>query len=82
MRLIGVIFDRLHMNEVHFLILMTSLFFFCFLFDYKYVIIIMYVLQLLWTPYNTLEIRPLINDVEVSMIVRAKVSLICFAIVE
>jgi len=42
----------------------------------------MYMLQFLWTPYDTLEIRPLINDVEVSMIIRAKVSFICFAIVE
>jgi len=42
----------------------------------------MYVLQFLWTPSDTPEIRPLINDVEVSMIVREKVSLICFAIVE
>jgi len=42
----------------------------------------MYVLQFLWTPYDTPEIRPLINDEEVSMIVRAKVLLICFAIVE
>ena len=39
-------------------------------------------MQFLWTPYDTPEIRPLINDVEVSMIVRDKVSLICFAIVE
>ena len=30
----------------------------------------------------TQEIRPLINDVEVSMIVRAKVPLICFTIME
>jgi len=42
----------------------------------------MYVLQFLWTPYDTPEIRSLINDVEVSMIVRTKVPLICFAIVE
>ncbi|XP_006604967.1 protein MAIN-LIKE 2-like [Glycine soja] len=38
--------------------------------------------EFLWAPYDTPEIRPLINDVEVSMIVRAKVPLICFAIVE
>ncbi|KAL5172906.1 Serine/threonine-protein phosphatase 7 long form [Glycine soja] len=49
MRLIRIIFDKLHINE---------------------------------TPYDTPEIRSLINDVEVSMIVRAKVPLICFAIVE
>ena len=42
----------------------------------------MYVLSLLWTPYDTPEIRPLINDIEVSMIVQAKVPLICFAIVK
>ena len=42
----------------------------------------MYVLRFLWTPYDTPKIRPLINDVEVSMIVQAEVSLICFAIVE
>ncbi|KAL5156067.1 hypothetical protein HKD37_19G054999 [Glycine soja] len=36
----------------------------------------------LWTPYDTPEIRSLINDVEISMIVGAKVSIICFAIVE
>jgi len=42
----------------------------------------MYVLQFLWTLYDTPEIKPLINDVEVSMIVRAKFFLICFAIVE
>ena len=44
--------------------------------------IIIYVLHLLWTPYETPQIRRLINNVEVSMIVHAKVSLICFAIVE
>ncbi|KAH1228396.1 Serine/threonine-protein phosphatase 7 long form [Glycine max] len=38
--------------------------------------------EFLWTPYDTPEIRSLINDVEVSMIVRAKVPPICFAIVE
>ena len=31
---------------------------------------------------DSLEIRPLMNDVEVLMIVRAKVPLTCFAIVE
>lgn len=74
-RLIRVILDRLHMIEVHFLIFILSIFFY-FLFELKYVtIIIMYMLQFLWTPYNTPEIRPLINNVEISMIVRAKISL-------
>ena len=69
------------MNDVNFLlfILIISL---CFLFIKKYVAIIIYVLQFLWTPCETPQIRQLINNVEVSMIVRAKVILICFAIVE
>lgn len=36
----------------------------------------------MWKPYETPQIRKLINNVEVFMIVCAKVSLICFAIVE
>lgn len=73
-RLIRVILDRLHMIEVHFLIFILSIFFY-FLFELKYVTIIIYVLPFLWTPYGTLEIRSFINYVEVSMIVRAKVPL-------
>ena len=79
--MIHIIFDRLDMNEVHFLsfILSISL---CFLYVNKYVTIIIYVLQFLWAPYETPQIRPLINNVEVSIIVHAKVPLIYFAIVE
>ena len=44
--------------------------------------IITYVFQFLWTPYETLQIRWLINHVEVSMIVHVKLPLLCFPTVE
>ena len=69
------------MNEVFFILFILSISL-GFLFINKYVTIIIYILQFLWTPYEAPYIGRLINNVEVSMIVCAKVPLICFAILE
>lgn len=63
------------MNETsHFLLFILSISL-CFLFINKYVTIIIRVLMFLWTPYETPQIRQLINNVDVSMIVCTKVPL-------
>ena len=64
--------DYLRMS---FLFIIYIKYFSCFLLINKYVTIIIYILQFLWTPYEAPQIRRLINNVEVSMIVHAKVPL-------